>query len=107
MGGPFDLVISNPPYIPTAEIDRLQPEVRQWEPRGALDGGPDGLDAYRAVAAAAPRLLAPGGAGPRRAWRGPGRRCRSARSTLLGSQPTPHRDLAGIVRCLELRLAPN
>lgn len=46
----FDVIVSNPPYIPTEEIDRLEPEVAQWEPRLALSGGVDGLDAYRAMA---------------------------------------------------------
>ncbi|HJW41315.1 MAG TPA: peptide chain release factor N(5)-glutamine methyltransferase, partial [Rhizomicrobium sp.] len=43
----FDVVLANPPYIPTAEIETLEPEVCRYEPRAALDGGPDGLDAYR------------------------------------------------------------
>ncbi|MBC7769845.1 MAG: peptide chain release factor N(5)-glutamine methyltransferase, partial [Phycisphaerales bacterium] len=55
----FDLVVSNPPYIPTAEIDGLEPEVARFEPRLALDGGADGLGAYRVIIAALPRLLAP------------------------------------------------
>jgi release factor glutamine methyltransferase len=59
--GPFDLVVCNPPYIASAEIGRLAPEVRDFEPRGALDGGCDGLDFYRSLAASAPALLAPGG----------------------------------------------
>jgi release factor glutamine methyltransferase len=46
----FNLIISNPPYIPTAQIEELQPEVRDYDPRGALDGGPDGLDHYRRLA---------------------------------------------------------
>ena len=46
---PIDWVVSNPPYIATAELDTLEPEVRDWEPRGALDGGEDGLDVYRAL----------------------------------------------------------
>ena len=58
--GPFDLIVSNPPYIAEDEIPALAPEVRLWEPRGALTPGGDGLAAYRAIAAAAP-LLAPGG----------------------------------------------
>lgn len=57
----FDLVVSNPPYIPTAEIEGLAPEVAVYEPRLALDGGPDGLAAYRRVFAVLPRLLAAGG----------------------------------------------
>ncbi len=57
----FDLVVSNPPYIPSGDIAALQPEVASFEPRLALDGGPDGLDAYRRLGPATVRLLAPGG----------------------------------------------
>jgi release factor glutamine methyltransferase len=57
----FDLVVSNPPYIPTADIETLAPEVRDHEPRLALDGGPDGLDAYRELAPQIMRVLRPGG----------------------------------------------
>ncbi len=57
----FDLVISNPPYIPAGEIAALSPEVRSHDPRLALDGGPDGLDAYRAIIPALAGLIAPGG----------------------------------------------
>lgn len=57
----FDLIVSNPPYIPSGDIDGLQPEVSQFEPRQALDGGPDGLDVYRRLAADAPPLLQRGG----------------------------------------------
>lgn len=59
--GPFDLVVSNPPYIARDEIAALAPEVRDYDPRIALDGGEDGLVAYRAIAAEAQRLLAAGG----------------------------------------------
>jgi release factor glutamine methyltransferase len=59
--GPFDLIVSNPPYIAHAEIATLDPDVRDYDPALALDGGKDGLDAYRAIAAQAPHLLAPGG----------------------------------------------
>jgi len=59
--GPFDLIVSNPPYIPRGEIEVLAPEVRDYDPRIALDGGTDGLDAYRAIADETRRLLAPGG----------------------------------------------
>jgi release factor glutamine methyltransferase len=58
LSGPFDLVVSNPPYIATADLDRLAPEVRLFDPRGALDGGADGLHYYRALAASAAPLLA-------------------------------------------------
>jgi len=57
----FDLVVSNPPYIPTEEIATLAPEVRDHEPRLALDGGPDGLSAYRELAPQILRVLVPGG----------------------------------------------
>jgi release factor glutamine methyltransferase len=57
----FDLIVSNPPYIESAEIPGLAPEVREHDPRLALDGGADGLDAYRAIAAGAGAHLVPGG----------------------------------------------
>jgi len=57
----FDLIISNPPYIPTAEIATLQPEVRDFDPPGALDGGADGLRFYELLAATAAGRLRPGG----------------------------------------------
>jgi release factor glutamine methyltransferase len=58
---PFDLIISNPPYIPTAEIAILQPEVRDFDPRGALDGGADGLVFYRKLATETKPFLKPAG----------------------------------------------
>lgn len=61
LAGRFDLVVSNPPYIPTGEIAALEPEVRHFDPPAALDGGADGLDAYRAISAGAAALLEPGG----------------------------------------------
>jgi release factor glutamine methyltransferase len=57
----FDLIISNPPYIPSAEIETLQPEVRDFDPRAALDGGADGLDFYRKLAAEGKSFLKPDG----------------------------------------------
>jgi release factor glutamine methyltransferase len=59
--GPFDLIVSNPPYIPSGDIATLAAEVRNFDPHQALDGGTDGINYYRAIAAAAPALLAPGG----------------------------------------------
>ena len=56
--GPIDVIVSNPPYIPREGIAALEAEVRAFDPRQALDGGPDGLDGYRAIAADARRLLA-------------------------------------------------
>ena len=60
---PFDLLVSNPPYISTSEIATLDPEVRDHDPRLALDGGADGLDFYRRLAAEAPAFLLPGAPG--------------------------------------------
>ena len=57
----FDLIVSNPPYIPSAEIATLQTEVRDFDPRMALDGGADGLDFYRRLGAQAAAWLRPGG----------------------------------------------
>jgi release factor glutamine methyltransferase len=57
----FDIVVSNPPYIASDEIETLEPEVRDHEPRLALDGGPDGLDPYRILAPEILRVLKPGG----------------------------------------------
>ncbi|HUI34380.1 MAG TPA: peptide chain release factor N(5)-glutamine methyltransferase [Stellaceae bacterium] len=61
LGQEFDVVVANPPYIASADIEGLPPEVRDYDPRRALDGGADGLDAYRAMTTQLPRLLVPGG----------------------------------------------
>jgi release factor glutamine methyltransferase len=61
LDGPFDVIVSNPPYIASADISALAPEVRNFDPRAALDGGADGLKFYRAIAATAPPLLASDG----------------------------------------------
>lgn len=58
----FDVIVSNPPYIASEVIETLEPEVRQYDPRIALDGGQDGLDAYRRLAPEIMRVLKPGGA---------------------------------------------
>jgi release factor glutamine methyltransferase len=58
---PFDVIVSNPPYVASGDLATLPPDVRLFDPRLALDGGPDGLRFYRSIAAAAPALLAPGG----------------------------------------------
>jgi release factor glutamine methyltransferase len=59
--GPFDAIVSNPPYVARGEIARLAPEVRDHDPHLALDGGNDGLAAYREIIPASRDLLAPGG----------------------------------------------
>jgi len=61
MRGRFDIIVSNPPYIPSAEIEKLQREVKDFEPRLALDGGADGLDIYRRIAAEASKYIRRGG----------------------------------------------
>jgi release factor glutamine methyltransferase len=59
--GPFDMIVSNPPYIPSRDWEQLMPEVRDHEPRLALDGGDDGLEAYRLIAVQAVQILSPNG----------------------------------------------
>jgi release factor glutamine methyltransferase len=61
LSGPFDLIVCNPPYIPTGDLDGLAPEVRLFDPRVALDGGGDGLRQYRALAMTAAALLSSNG----------------------------------------------
>jgi release factor glutamine methyltransferase len=61
LAGSFDIVVANPPYIPTGEIATLEPEVREFDPHRALDGGADGLGAYRVIARELPLLLVPDG----------------------------------------------
>lgn len=60
--GPVECIVSNPPYVPSGELDRLAPEIARYEPRAALDGGPDGLAAYRRLLPQAARALSPSGA---------------------------------------------
>lgn len=58
---PVDLIVTNPPYIPSGEISKLQPEVKDWEPKQALDGGKDGLDYIRKLLKESPKYLKPNG----------------------------------------------
>jgi release factor glutamine methyltransferase len=99
--GPFDIVVSNPPYVRSGEIDGLQPEVSRFEPRAALDGGPNGLDAYRAILPELPRLLSPDGSAFLEIGRGQDAQA-AAMATGSGLSVGLHRDLAGVTRCLEL-----
>jgi release factor glutamine methyltransferase len=108
LSGPFDLIVSNPPYIRSADIAGLDREVREYDPPRALDGGPDGLAAYRAIAPDAARLLAPGGtliveAGYGQS--GPIAELMSA-SGLTPDVP-PKADLAGIPRAVAGRRLPR
>ena len=96
--GPFDLVVSNPPYIASAEIATLGAEVREHDPRRALDGGADGLEAYRAIAADAARLAG----GPAVVEIGRGQEADVERLFAAAGfrLMTGRRDLAGITRAL-------
>jgi release factor glutamine methyltransferase len=97
----FDLILSNPPYIPTAEIDTLDPEVRFYEPRAALDGGADGLDSYRSLAGILPRLLRPGAKALLELGQGQFALAEPLFRDLQTHPPVP--DLAGILRVLVLK----
>jgi release factor glutamine methyltransferase len=100
----FDLVLANPPYIPTAQIDDLMPEVARHEPRVALDGGTDGYCAYRRLVPDLARLLAPGGVAVLEL--GAGQAAMVARlARIAGFASQPHHDLSGIARALVLRRA--
>ena len=103
----FDLVLSNPPYIDTPAIARLMPEVAAYEPHSALDGGRDGLFAYRAIMAALPGLLAPGGLAILELGAGQAMDVATiAQECGLRPQP-PRRDLGGIERALPIRPGPK
>ena len=98
MKGPFDLIVSNPPYIPSADIDGLAREVRDFDPRLALDGGADGLDAYRAILPASVGLLAPGGRLIVEVGAGQGGDVLGLAARLGFVHAETRRDLAGIER---------
>ena len=98
----FDLVLSNPPYIEQGDLSRLMPDVRQYEPAQALDGGPDGLAAYRAIINALPRILAPDGLAVLELGAGQAISV-AALAAGAGFSSAFRRDLAGIERALLLR----
>ena len=99
LGAAFDLVLSNPPYVPAGDIPGLMPEVARFEPRQALDGGADGLEAYRILLRALPGLLAPGGVGILELGAGQGSAV-SALAAQAGLRPTFRDDLSGIPRAI-------
>jgi release factor glutamine methyltransferase len=104
LSGMFDLIVSNPPYIRSADIAELDRGVREYDPPRALDGGVDGLDAYRAIVPEASRLLAPGGtliveAGCGQS--GPISQLMSASG--LTSVRSPKADLSGVPRAISGR----
>lgn len=105
IGGSFDLIVSNPPYIRLGDIAGLAADVREFDPLGALDGGPDGLEAYRRIS---------GGAGNNLALEGRvvleiGAEQEDAVNELFTDQgfarESQHLDLSGLVRCLVFRRA--
>jgi len=107
VGGSFDVIVANPPYIATAELKRLPREVAFYDPPQALDGGEDGLEAYRAIAKEVPKLLAPDGifvteVGVGQADAVAGILQRNG-LILCGID----RDLAGIPRCVIASSTPN
>ena len=104
ISGHFDLVLSNPPYIPTAEVAGLMPEIALHEPRRSLDGGPDGLDAYRVLLRRLPRLLQPGGTACFELGAGQAADVLAMASGFHGVRTRP--DLAGIARALVIEAGP-
>jgi release factor glutamine methyltransferase len=108
LSGPFDLIVSNPPYVRSKDIADLASEVRDHDPHRALDGGADGLDAYRVLVPQAAWLLGPGGALVVEAGRGQSSDIEglmtAAGLTLAGA---PRADLAGILRAVAARKLPS
>jgi release factor glutamine methyltransferase len=101
----FDVILSNPPYIPDGEIDGLAPDVARYEPRVALSGGDDGLAAYRALAMRLPRLLTPGGWAFLEIGQGQADRVAAIMAAAGLAVRARRADLAGIVRALAIALA--
>jgi release factor glutamine methyltransferase len=107
LSGPFDLIVSNPPYIPSQDILKLDPEVRDHDPHRALDGGADGLDAYRTLIPQAVRLLVAGGALVIEAGQGQISSITGLmRAAGLTMMPEPRADLGGTLRAVGCRKLP-
>ena len=102
VSGTFDLVASNPPYIRSADIPGLMPDVARYEPHGALDGGTDGYDAYRRLVADLPRLLAPRGVAILELGIGQAETV-AYLAMAAGLVSETRRDLGGIARAIVLR----
>ena len=108
LSGPFDLIVSNPPYLRSAEIAGLEREVRNFDPLAALNGGADGLDAYRAIIPAAAGLLAPAGALIVEAGLGQSTQIQGLMmASGLTLERTPKADLAGVPRAVAGRKTPR
>jgi len=102
VSGQWDVILANPPYIAADEIDRLAPEVARFEPRRALDGGPDGLAAYRALAPAIVRLLAPAGIAVVETGAGQAQKVSGIMAGAGLALRAVRHDLSGVDRCLVL-----
>ncbi len=107
VAGPFDLIVSNPPYIAHSDIATLEPEVRDYDPGIALDGGKDGLDYYRAIARDARRLLADGGRVIVELGAGQEPAVRTLLTEAGMTVDAPLNDLAGIARVLGAAFGPE
>jgi release factor glutamine methyltransferase len=104
LAGPFDLIVSNPPYVASSDIDNLPTEVRDYDPRLALDGGNDGFDAYRALIPQAAQLLNPGGALVVEAGQGQSETIATLMQAAgLTVERPPRADLAGVLRAVSAR----
>ncbi|MFN4087981.1 MAG: peptide chain release factor N(5)-glutamine methyltransferase [Alphaproteobacteria bacterium] len=105
--GGFDIVVSNPPYVPDGDISNLDPAVARFDPLRALAGGPDGLSAYRIIVADLPRLLGRGGLAAFEVGAG---QAGAVAALLAGAGMgaiSTRRDLAGIERCVLAAAAEN
>jgi release factor glutamine methyltransferase len=107
LAGPFDLVVSNPPYIASGVVPTLDEEVRRHDPAAALDGGEDGLDAYRAILADAPHLLGEGGILALEIGYDQEEALRALAAAGGFEVAEVARDLAGHPRAVVLRAAPS
>ena len=103
--GPFDIIVSNPPYVPTPEIEELAKEIREHEPRVALDGGPDGSSIIARLLQASKDKLRPGGAMfMEMGWNHGERAAAIARKLWPEAEVSVSQDLAGLDRALTVRV---
>jgi len=104
-GHSFDIIVSNPPYIKTAEITKLQPEIKDFEPRSALDGGEDGLKFFKEIIAAAPPYLKTGGYLILEVGAGQDTEVSEMiKSSRKFEEPGSYKDLSGIKRVVKAKL---